>query len=121
MITDVAPATMDDIALLMSSRCRYASLHYARPVFSSPTASEVAFGGYSRQLVLWTEPSDGIMTNTDPLVWIGLEPPVTISAVGLNLDPGGGGLVAYGMLDVPLTSGQTSWRINTGALVLRVA
>lgn len=111
---------LDKMAELLSSECNWVSLHSARPDPSSASATELSFGGYTRQQVFWKVRSSGVLISTNPIVFTGLRPPVTIAAIGLSRTDSVGTLTAYGMLPYPVISGSTSYRLDD-EMLLRIA
>lgn len=119
MITNFDPGIIDILVERMVRDIHYVSLHFEKPDFALPAATELVFGAYARQTVIWTPVRNGVTMSTDKLVWAGLEPPVTIAAIGLNETLTGGELVAYGMLVDPVSSGSTTWEVPAGAIAVR--
>lgn len=121
MITNFDPDIIDLVVERMVRDVHYVSLHFEQPDFALPAATEMVFGSYSRQTVLWTPVRNGMTVSTDKLLWAGLEPPVTIAAIGLNQTLTGGELLAYGLLTDPVSSGSTTWEVPAGAIAVRAA
>lgn len=119
MITNFDPHIIDLVVERMVRDVHYVSLHYELPDFALPAATELVFGSYARQTVIWTPVRNGVVLSTEKLIWAGLEPPVTIAAIGLNETLNGGELIAYGLLADPVSSGSTTWEIPAGSIAVR--
>ena len=120
MISRISPEMAERVVDVLASHALYVSLHSAEPSFSSSSATELSYGGYTRQLVVWDHLMTGARISTGAIVFTGLTPPVTIAAIGLNRTASTAELVAYGMLPAVLTSGKTSFRLDDD-VVLRIA
>ncbi len=122
MITSVSAMTATAVMDLLQSRCQWASLHHDTPDFASPGASELQFGGYSRQEITWEKAPNGwYSTNLQKLSWHGLVFPAKVMAVGLWDLQFKGELQAFGLLtEVSRVTGSV-WSLDAGVLVLRLA
>lgn len=117
MISRISPEMAERLVSTIAERCVYVSLHSAEPSFSAPSATELSYGGYTRQLIQWQDLITGGRISIGSIVFTGLKPPVTIAAVGLNRTSNTSELVAYGMLPDIVTSGKTSFRLEEDIIV----
>ena len=69
----------------LAGQCRFASVHYAKPTWTDPSASEVTDAGYTRQPVLLDIESERGIVLGAPLTF-GPLAPMTVSAIGLWTD-----------------------------------
>lgn len=75
----------------------YASLHYDTPALADSTFAEIFGGGYVRQAVVWSQPTNRAIWSLAPTRWTGLSQNV-ITHYGLWDSVTGGTLIAYGRL-----------------------
>lgn len=98
----------------------YASLHYDTPALADATFAEIYGGGYVRQLVAWSQPSNRSIWSVDNTRWTGL-PENAITHFGVWNQPTGGFLIAYGRLpEKVLIIGGKGFTMAAGELAISV-
>lgn len=79
---------------MLAGQSRFASVHFAKPNWADPTASEVIDAGYTRQPVLLDVESERGIVLGAPLTF-GPLAPLTVAAIGLWDDLQGGRMRAF--------------------------
>lgn len=120
MIIKTNTTVLDEAAEFLISRCNYVSLHFDTPDFSAASATELSFGGYQRAAIKWTPVGGATYVQTSAATFTGLQPPVTIAAIGLNTNVSGNDLVSYIGFDDPETFGSTQYVLPDEFLKLRL-
>lgn len=109
----IADEVLEQWLQLLAGQCRFASVHYAKPTWSDPTASEVTDAGYTRQPVLLDIQSERGMVLGAPLTF-GPLAPLTVAAIGLWTDLHGGLMKAF--CEAP--PGNSLYLAKTGTVVV---
>lgn len=97
----------------------FASLHYDTPALADATFAEIYGGGYVRQLVAWSQPSNRSIWSVDVTRWTGLAQGA-ITHFGIWSPDNE--LISYGRLPekVILPGGGRGFAMNAGELAISI-
>lgn len=119
MISNIDTDILKDISLLLQERLAFCSLLEYYPTNYNADV-EVKSKAYLRLPVAWRVVGDGLMVNKDKVVFIGLEEPTVVMAIGLHSDQHSHRVNAWGALGTSMRATNNRLVIPANTLAVRV-